>query len=158
NWKPANLPGVGTASRVALAGTQFWAPFSAPSGQTAFSDAARLDTFVAGNAPGHPILHASKTGTPLGDPTAWTSRENLGGATIGDPVALWSDANHLDLFVIWTNNQVYHRRWTNGSGWGPYESLGGFVRPDLVAVSPEPGVIDLYAIGGDTGIWHRTYD
>jgi subtilisin family serine protease len=140
SWSQANPPAVGSASRVALASTQI------------NPGTGRVDAFVASNAPGHPILHASKTGTG-----AWTPWANLGGITTGNPTAVWSAPGQLDLFVEGADHSVYHRALLNGV-WAPYEALGGIVRADLVAASREPGVVDLYATGTDSGIWHRTFN
>lgn len=119
------------------------------------SNGGPVDAFVVSSAPGHPVLHASLTGT------TWTAWENLGGTALGNPTAIWSSSTKLDVFVASGDRAIWHRTW-DGSTWSPWTSRGGYLGgnppADIVVASPEPGQIDLYATGGDFAIWEFTFD
>ncbi|OLE23198.1 MAG: hypothetical protein AUG44_22745 [Actinobacteria bacterium 13_1_20CM_3_71_11] len=134
NWHTQSPPDVGTTSR-----------------PTVVSNGPREDMFVTSSAPGHPLLHSTRNG---GDWSAW---ENLGGSTLGNPVAIAASGDRLDVFVTGADSAVWHT-WQDSAGWHPWEFIGGRTKADLVVVSPEPGRIDLYAIGADTALWWRGFN
>jgi hypothetical protein len=72
--------------------------------------------------------------------------------------ASWG-SGHLDVYVRGLDNNVYYRRYLNGS-WADWASAGqpnvGAIS-DPSAVSSGSGRIDLFVRGGDNALWHRLY-
>jgi len=120
----------------------------------------RLDIFSVGldSALYHKYWNGSNWG-PSGAAGAW---ESLGGTIQRSPeIISWGD-QRLDIFVIGTDNGVFHK-WYDGKsgGWGPsikdYERMGGIVINNLTAVSWASNRIDLFVVGTDGAIDHKAY-
>jgi len=74
------------------------------------------------------------------------------GRLCGKPKAVAWGPNRLDLFVVGTDHQLYHKAW-NGSVWQPsltgYEPLGGIILGDPEAVAWGPNRLDIFVVGTD---------
>ncbi|HEY2176371.1 MAG TPA: hypothetical protein VGH85_21395 [Mycobacteriales bacterium] len=76
------------------------------------------------------------------------------------PVVSWA-ANRLDVFVLGTDRQLYHK-WWGGSAWGPsltsYEPLGGICESVPQAVAWGPNRLDVFVTGTDSALYHKWWD
>lgn len=52
-----------------------------------------------------------------------TTWEDLGGVLLSAPTPVSWSADRLDIFVLGTDDAVWHKYWT-GSAWGGWERLG----------------------------------
>jgi hypothetical protein len=58
-------------------------------------------------------------------------------------------AGQLDVFVIGSDNALWHKSYENGA-WSSYERLSGQLTPSPAAVSAGNGRIDVLGRGGDS--------
>src|SRR5207302_1222099 len=95
----------------------------------------------------------------------WQPWQNLGtpsGLTLTqDPGAVSWGTNRVDVFVIASDGNVWHRTFTS-SGWGGWESWGaptGITWASGVdASSWGSGHLDVFGAGNDGAVWHRAWD
>jgi hypothetical protein len=80
----------------------------------------------------------------------------VGGILTSPPRAVAWGPNRLDLFVVGTDNAVWHK-WWDGSSWGGWESLGGSVFSEVSAVSWAANRLDLFAVGTDSAVWRKKF-
>jgi hypothetical protein len=70
-------------------------------------------------------------------------------------------SNHLDIFGLGTDNQMYHKAW-DGSAWLPsptdWEPLGGVFNSAPAAVSRGSNRIDIFVLGSANQMYHKTWD
>jgi hypothetical protein len=71
-------------------------------------------------------------------------------------VSSWA-ANRLDVFVLGTDNAIWHA-WWDGTRWNAWESLGPTILSSPAAVSWGPNRIDLFGVGADGNVWHKVWD
>lgn len=70
-------------------------------------------------------------------------------------------STRLDIFGLGTDNGMYHKYWTPGSGWGPsqtgWENLGGVFNsaPEIVAWSTNR--LDIFGLGTDNQMYHKAW-
>jgi hypothetical protein len=83
-----------------------------------------------------------------------------GVASAGSPVtAISRYSNHLDLFVIGTDNRIYSTWWHDTTGWASWFNVsGGVGKPggQVAATSRITEHIDLFTVGSD-GIVYSTW-
>ena len=76
------------------------------------------------------------------------------------PVVAWG-ANRLDVFVLGTDRQLYHK-WWNGSAWGPsltgYEAMGGVCTSVPQAVAWGANRLDVFVLGTDRQLYHKWWN
>jgi len=88
--------------------------------------------------------------------SVWTK---IPGATISPPTleAVTLPSVYLNLVVRGTDNGIYHKVWSSGSGWTGWTNLGGATidRPALWASS---AYLHLFVRGADNGIYYKTMD
>jgi hypothetical protein len=90
------------------------------------------------------------------DTSGWVS---LGGTIVSELSAVSFNAQHIDVFGIGTDGQVYHNWFADGHSWSGWEVLDGLSAVgDPSACSWAPGRIDVFARGDDDGMWHRWFD
>jgi hypothetical protein len=81
-------------------------------------------------------------------------RTNTGGTILakGEPaVASWG-YGRLDLFIRGTDDQLWHKYWTNGN-WSDWGRLGGKLISSPAAVSRTTNVIDIFYRGADNALY-----
>jgi thiol-disulfide isomerase/thioredoxin len=85
---------------------------------------------------------------------AWTV---VGGAVASGtgPATCVQDANSTDLFVQGTDNALWYKHYTSGSGWSAWKNLGGVLSADPAAVSQSSGKIDVFVRGTDGALWSK---
>jgi hypothetical protein len=121
----------------------------------------RLDLFVVGTD--QAVHHKAWDGA------AWrpslTGWDSLGGIVQPDPmrrpaVVSWG-ANRLDVFVVGTDAQLYHK-WWDGSAWGPsltsWERLGGVCASPPAAVSWGVNRLDVFVVMSNGQLYHKWWD
>jgi hypothetical protein len=120
----------------------------------------RLDVFVRGMDGA--IYHKAWDRDhwfPSDDPNIW---ERIGGATIGEPVAVSWGENRLDLFVRGTNGGIFHKAWDTDQ-WFPsdkedgWDNLGGMTKGTPSVVSWEKGRLDICACGLDMRLYQKAW-
>ena len=86
---------------------------------------------------------------------AWTV---VGGAVASGtgPATCAQDANSTDLFVQGTDNALWYKHYTSGSGWSAWKNLGGVLSADPAAVSQSSGKIDVFVRGTDGALWTKS--
>jgi len=97
----------------------------------------------------------SKIDEPAGE---WTRWQDLNGVCITSPAAASWGMNRLDVFVIGTSSQLYHK-WWDGSKWSNWIELDGSTcigKP--AAVSWGENRLDVFAIGIDKQVYHKWWD
>jgi hypothetical protein len=114
----------------------------------------RLDIFVIGQNQG--LDHKAWESTRwLPSPTAL---EHLGGI-ISDgsspSATAWGDSR-VSVFVIGTDQGLYHKGW-DGNRWWEYENLGGIIASGSspATISWGAGRMDVFVVGGDTKLHHK---
>jgi hypothetical protein len=77
----------------------------------------------------------------------------------GIAVASWG-ANRLDIFVVGTDNALYHKAW-DGS-WYPsettWENLGGQCASAPAVASWGANRLDIFVVGTDNALYHKAWD
>jgi hypothetical protein len=80
---------------------------------------------------------------------------------VGPPEVVAWGPNRLDVFVIGTNSQLYHK-WWNGSAWGPsltgYEAMGGVCTSQPRVTSWGPNRLDVFVTGTDSALYHKWWN
>ena len=70
-------------------------------------------------------------------------------------------SNHLDIFGLGTDNQMYHKAW-DGSAWLPsptdWEPLGGVFNSPPAIASWGNNRLDIFALGTDNQMCHKAWD
>jgi hypothetical protein len=87
----------------------------------------------------------------------WGGWESLGGVLLSPPSAVCWAPNRIDVFVVGTDNALWHR-WWDGQSWGGWESLGGVLASPPVPVSWGADRLDVFVVGTDNALWHRWWD
>jgi hypothetical protein len=70
-------------------------------------------------------------------------------------------SNHLDLFVIGTDNRIYSTWWHEGGNWaGWFNVSGGIGKPggQVAAISRVTEHIDLFTVGSDGLVYSTWWD
>ena len=85
----------------------------------------------------------------------WGEWSSLGGqlASGTSPAVCAQNANSLDVFVVGTDNALWHKHYQSTSGWGNWESLGGYLTSDPAAVSRSAGKITVFVRGSSGSLW-----
>jgi ABC-type taurine transport system substrate-binding protein len=75
------------------------------------------------------------------------------------PVVAWG-SDRLDVFVLGTDRQLYHKWW--GPGWGPsltgYEAMGGVCTSIPQVVAWGQNRLDVFLTGTDSALYHKWWD
>jgi hypothetical protein len=78
---------------------------------------------------------------------------------VADPVAVSWAFERLDIFVIGTDQALYHKYWSPDTGWGPsvtdFEGLGGAILGAPSAISWQPERLDIFVVGTDRALYHK---
>ena len=88
-----------------------------------------------------------------------TGYEYLGGICMSPPEVVAWGTDRLDVFVLGTDNAVYHKWWDGDRGRGPGSSTSAasaLPRPRVVAWGQNR--LDLFVIGTDSALYHKWYD
>jgi peptidoglycan/xylan/chitin deacetylase (PgdA/CDA1 family) len=120
----------------------------------------RMDVFARGADGG--------VWTKWWDGSAWHAWDSLGGSVPQpvipgggtrdvDPAAVLRGFGHVDVFVRWSDNQLYHRSWDN-ERWSSWEALGGGLRSGPGAASWGTNRVDIFVRGTDDQLWHKWWD
>jgi hypothetical protein len=80
-----------------------------------------------------------------------------GGSRDVDPAAVTRAFSHVEVFVRWRDDQLYHRSWDNGR-WSAWEPRGGVLRSGPGAASWAPNRLDIFVRGTDNQMWHKWWD
>jgi hypothetical protein len=89
--------------------------------------------------------------------------EILRGAILGTPITVSRGGDLLDIFVVGTDHQLYHKAW-DGQRWLPsatdYEPLGGLVRDGSTPAVAAWGAsrLDIVVVGADRQLYHKAWD
>ena len=89
-------------------------------------------------------------GTPQIKAVAATSPGYVGG--VGQPPS----RGQLNVFVIGTDNALWHKRFVNGA-WSSYQQLGTEPIKAVAATSSSPTQLDVFVIGTDNSLLHKRY-
>ncbi|HSV68306.1 MAG TPA: hypothetical protein VLJ59_20755 [Mycobacteriales bacterium] len=130
-------------------------PNTVPSGSypTAVIDGNRVDLFYSD--PDGAIEHAVLTGL-----TSWSSPELLTGRTYGTVSAYKLPNGLFRLWVIGTNDRIYHATGTTGrwQGWYRTDSYGTFLALSAtVGFDPARQREDVFAVGTDGRLYEGTF-
>jgi hypothetical protein len=115
----------------------------------------RIDLFAVG-ASTRTLYHKVWTGL-LDSSDPW---EVVGGDIADAPAIVSSGPNHLDVFVISTDQAMYHKAWDSTNGWQPadpssWDPLGGsFTGAPAAAAQASLPRIDVFAVGTDAAVHH----
>jgi len=75
-------------------------------------------------------------------------------------VVSWGE-NRLDVFVVGTNKNLYHKAW-NGAAWEPsatgYDDLGGECFSAPVGASWGPNRLDIFVIGPEQNLYNKAWN
>jgi len=85
--------------------------------------------------------------------------ESLGGQlapNTGPAVCSWGPGR-LDVFVIGTDNNIWHRAW-DGSRWTGWGSLGDAMASSPAATSRSANSMDVFVLRSDNNLWQRPYN
>lgn len=97
-------------------------------------------------------------GTEMEDMMPWSNWESMEGQAIGGPAVTSWDKGRLDLFVVGTNNALYHKWYARRQGWQGWENLGAPQGIQLVgspsAVSWEKDRVDVFVRGDNRKTYH----
>ncbi len=108
----------------------------------------RINLFVRGED--RSLKHAYYNGS------SWSSWRNLGNQIIGTPTVEAIDGNHLDVFVVGLDHDVWRKSWASNSGWGDWVSMGGIVRGRVTSLK-DGDRIHLFVKGTDGKAFHKAY-
>ena len=70
-------------------------------------------------------------------------------------------SNHLDLFIIGTDNRIYSTWWHDTTGWaGWFNVSGGVGKPggQVAAIQRYAEHIDLFTVGSDSLVYSTWWD
>ena len=85
----------------------------------------------------------------------------MGGICASEPAAVAWGPNRLDVFVLGTDQAVYHK-WWDGANWGPgltdYEYMGGICSSPPRVTAWGPNRLDLFVRGTDHALYHKWWD
>ena len=87
--------------------------------------------------------------------TADTTRGEL--ASLGATMVS-RDPDHLEVFWIGPNNEVFYRWWRQRHGWSVDDSWTEPAAVSLTAVSREPGDEILFGLSPDGRVWYRIWE
>lgn len=76
--------------------------------------------------------------------------------TFTNTIVLKNSSGTLEVFVIGSDHQVYHR-WQKPSepdGWAPWNNLGGSMA-SLVGAQNADGRLELFGTGTNGALWHN---
>ena len=136
---------------------QSWTLFEAPG---ATSTAYKI-TGVVQKALADYSLSGKSTGLKLDSPPNLVPYDDLGGAVLGDPAVVSWAHDRLDIFVVGTDQALYHKAWA-GSQWFPYTTgydyLGGVVVGNPTVASWDHDRLDIFVVGSDGGLYHKAWD
>jgi hypothetical protein len=83
-------------------------------------------------------------------------------AAAGSPVtAIARYSNHLDLFVIGTDNRIYSTWWDSASGWAGWFNVSGGIGQaggQVIAISRVTEHIDVFVVGTDGLVYSTWWD
>jgi hypothetical protein len=89
---------------------------------------------------------------------SWSYQAGFGNFGRSAPAAIWRDDTCLDIFMIGSENILYHTHHTDEDGWHAWEDLGE-VGPEGVAVSSrEKGKMDIFALAPGAHLQHKSWD
>jgi hypothetical protein len=153
---PQFVPYIGDYIHLLALGNDFYGIFSAnntpdnanfPSGVT-YQRNANFATRTLQDATGATV-------NPSIDPFFVNATGQMGSAAVA-----WA-SDRLDLFVVGTDQGLYHK-WWDGSGWGPsvlgWEGLGGVCIGSPVVESWGPDRLDVLVVGTDEALYHKWWD
>ena len=119
----------------------------------------RLEVFVVGT--NNALYH--KWQTAAGSSSSWSAYQWLAGGIKSNtsPAVARNSDGRLEVFVVGTNNALYHK-WQTAAGsstWSSWESLNvvstGIANSPALAINSD-GRLEAFVIGsGDNGLWHR---
>jgi hypothetical protein len=81
---------------------------------------------------------------------------NLGGTFISAPRGINIMANHLAVFAVGADHQVYVR-WRNVGEWGPWQAIGGAIMAPPIVVTRDGRSIDMFCISHDQSMCYRSW-
>lgn len=117
----------------------------------------RVDVFAVGAD--KQMYHKGWSGDGLST-SSWspsqTTWDALGGIFAGAPAVASLGQNHLDVFAIGMNTEMYHASY-DGNQWSAWESLGGGFTSTPAVVSWGAGRLDVFALGLDRQMYHKAY-
>lgn len=106
-------------------------------------------------------LSGKSTGLKLLPPPNLVPYDNLGGTILGNPAVVSWAHDRLDIFVIGTDQGLYHKAW-DGSQWLPsvagYDPLGGVIVGNPAVASWDHDRLDIFVVGTDGGLYHKAWD
>jgi hypothetical protein len=79
-----------------------------------------------------------------------------GALAAGPDVASWG-VNRLDVVVVGSDQQAWHRSW-DGAAWNAWDAQGGRLAADPGASTWGSGRLDIFGLGADGALWHRWLD
>ena len=74
--------------------------------------------------------------------------------------AVWRSTVDLDLFVIGSDNAMYHKYWDSSATWGPkvgFEPRGGDLATAPTVVSWDADTLDIFALGAEGALWRQMW-
>lgn len=83
--------------------------------------------------------------------------KSLGGKIIGDPDAVSSSPDHVEVFVRGTDNALWQRSW-DGTAWNNWQNLGGVLSSGPGADVSSSGRITVYVAGTDYALYYKYVD
>lgn len=95
-----------------------------------------------------------------GDDAVWMTNpdsgegyRSLGGSIMFGPAATSWAGSRLDVFVVGTDQALYHAAGTDGGAWSGWEGLGGRLTAQPAVISLAPGTLDVFGRGTDGQVW-----
>ncbi len=97
---------------------------------------------------------------PGAQPTAtWSGwfQIEFGGQFSGDLAICSASSDHLQLFGVGTDGQMWSQYWLDAKGWSNWHPLGGKFSPGTnpAAVSRKPGTVEVFCRGLDNAVWQN---
>ena len=90
---------------------------------------------------------------------AWSDFETLGGGIRSntDPAVIANSDGRLEVFVVSTDNQLWHRWQTSpgSSTWSAWSSLGGTIADSPAVTINSDGRLEVFVVATDNQLWHR---
>ena len=98
---------------------------------------------------------------PYGNTDRWSGwfRIQHPGALSGDVALCSSGPNHIQLFGVGTDKQMYSQQWLDDKGWSGWQPIGGQFPAGVnpAAVARKPGTLEVFCRASDNAVWQNYF-
>ncbi len=94
----------------------------------------------------------------IADPVAYIAKHEEAGLASPSATMVSRDPDHLEVFWVGPNNEVFYRWWLEPQGWSSVESWAEPEAVYLAAVSRGPEDQILFGLAPDGRVWYRVWE